>query len=92
MLSSRYNIYSKRGIGDMQIGMTRIFDTKKKDESRPLSGKEPIAVARLTLKTLDEGEWDIRIFRIFNRNQKFRYEYILEPADKFKEGGDEKSD
>ena len=85
LLSNRYGIYRKDSIGHMQVGMTRIFDAKKKDEGKPLSGKEPTAVARLTLKSLDDKEWDLRIFKLFNRNQKFRFEYILESADKFKE-------
>ena len=54
-------------------------------ESHPLSGKDPEVSARLTLKTLDGKQFDVRIFRVYNRNDKFRYEYILKPTTEFEE-------
>ncbi|KND48517.1 MAG: hypothetical protein AB200_02200 [Parcubacteria bacterium C7867-005] len=46
---------------------------------KPLSGIDPQAVARINIRTTESGEFDLRIFRIYNRNKEFRYEYILEP-------------
>lgn len=46
-------------------------------KGEPLSGIDPQAVARVGLKTLDGKDFDLRIFRVYNRNSQFRYEYIL---------------
>lgn len=134
LLRSRYHMSAKEGLGEIEAGMTRIWNLndiidivdpkgllprdaekdreylakinaamskekghvlingfgfflnddvksqiRKSREGKPLSGQDPQAVMRVSLKTIDDKDLDLRIFKIHNRNQNFRYEYILEP-------------
>lgn len=56
-------------------------DFWQKYGGKPLSGHDPQAVMRVSIKTIDDQDLDLRIFRVYNRNQKFRYEYILLPQE-----------
>lgn len=92
LLTKDYHMHRREDILGIQMGMTRRFKGITKEELErmksgervhgdvgvPLSGIEPQAVARLTVGTVDESKFDLRIFKVFNRNEEFRYEYILQ--------------
>jgi len=48
---------------------------------KPLSGHDPRAVLRMTIETQNTDKFDLRVFEVFNRNQKYRYTYILKPVE-----------
>jgi hypothetical protein len=91
MLSRDYHMHRRDDVEEITMGMTRRFKGITPDEIErmkkgervhgdigvPLSGIEPQAVARMTIATADENQFDLRIFKVFNRNEEFRYEYIL---------------
>ncbi len=91
LLSRDYHMHRRDDIAEITMGMTRRFkgitpdeiermkkgETVHGDMGVPLSGIEPRAVARMTIETADENQFDLRIFKVFNRNEEFRYEYIL---------------
>ncbi len=92
VLTGTYSMSRKDDVGDIEANMTReykVSDIKenakrllrgeelKKAESQPLSGHEPQAVLRVTLRTLGDKSFDLRIFKVFNRNQNYRFEYVL---------------
>lgn len=91
LLTRDYNMSRRDSIAEIEVKMTRMIKGITPDEIErmkkgervhgdmgvPLSGIEPQAVARMTIETADEKQFDLRIFKVFNRNEEFRYEYIL---------------
>lgn len=77
---------------DVEMGMTRMFRVRptlkekifnhglSMDKGVPLSGVDPKSVLEMTIHTLDEKKFHLSIYEVFNRNDKFRYEYVLTPA------------
>ncbi len=90
-LTGEYRIGEREDIDRIRAGMTRIFDTKQLAIARltedkeywgtPLSGVEPQPVLRTRIKSLDGNVFDLSVFKIFNRNNYFRYEYVLTPVE-----------
>jgi len=96
LLTRDYHMHRRDDVEEITMGMTRRFKGITPDEIErmkrgervhgdkgvPLSGIEPQAVVRMTIATADEHQFDLRIFKVFNRNEEFRYEYILNPLKK----------
>ncbi len=84
VLSKQFNMGKKESYSDIQFGMTRIIKAigfgkdRRIIEDKPLSGKEPEADSIISIETIDGRMYYLMIFKVTNRNQKFRYEYILE--------------
>ncbi len=96
-LTGEYRIGERKDIDSVRAGMTRIFDTKQLAIARliedneywgtPLSGVEPQPVLRTRIKTLDGKVFDLSVFKIFNRNNYFRHEYVLTPVEELEQAG-----
>ncbi len=96
-LSDRYGMVSNDGLGEIVMGMTQIMSTEaikrvvngeKVDTDefmQPLSGHKPRAVLRIELSTINGIRYDLRVFEVFNRNQKYRYEYILKAVEELEQ-------
>jgi len=96
-LSVRYNMVRNDGLGEIVMGMTHLMSTEAirrvvngekvdtEDFMVPLSGHKPRAVLRIELDTVDGARYDLRVFEVFNRNQKFRYEYVLKTVEELDE-------
>ncbi|MFZ3020277.1 MAG: hypothetical protein WA051_02010 [Minisyncoccia bacterium] len=92
-LSDRYKMVRNEELGEIVLGMTqqmsteaikRVINGEKVDTDefmQPLSGHKPRAVLRIELGTIGGARFDLRVFEVFNRNQKFRFEYILKPVE-----------
>lgn len=65
-------------VGDvLGVGGKKVEIDEKDIEVEPVSGWTPTVVKRITIKTVSGEQYDLRILRVVNRNQRFRYEYIL---------------
>ena len=93
VLINQYGLFRNDNIDQIKMNMTREMDarlfqpgytTEEREgmTDKPLSGIDPQAVLRVNLKTLDGKDLDLRIFRVYNRNMQFRFEYILNPVEK----------
>ncbi|MES2213846.1 MAG: hypothetical protein V4465_00425 [Patescibacteria group bacterium] len=81
-LMKERGVFERKSVSAIEMGMTRIIsreDLQHGTMGKPLSGKDPQAVMRTNIKTLDGKDLDLRIFKVFNRNDKYRLEYILGP-------------
>ncbi|HRH25787.1 MAG TPA: hypothetical protein PLD99_02465 [Parcubacteria group bacterium] len=83
VLLKQFNMGKRESYSDIQLGMTRVIKAigfgkdRRIIEDKPLSGKEPEADSIIGIETIDGNKYYLMIFKVTNRNQKFRYEYIL---------------
>jgi hypothetical protein len=91
ILTGRYHIKLRTSFEEIQMGMTRKFkgvtlETLEKlergeevEENRgePLSGVEPESVLALDVTMKDDKKASLEIFKVFNRNDEYRFEYVL---------------
>ncbi len=93
VLTTRYGMARREGLGEVETHMTRRFrikdvrDAYKKImqneevpdiQGEPVSGEEPQELLSLFLSTADDNEFTLKIYKVLNRNQKSRFEYVLE--------------
>ncbi len=90
ILTVKYHMHRQRSIGEIEGGMTGIFDVGKVSHLmelgvpnidfawEPLSGKYPKLALAEKIKTIEGQTFHLNIFQIYNRNDQFRYEYVLD--------------
>jgi len=91
-LTDRYGMSERESEHDIKMNMTREFDKDKiakmiqqaregveEDEyyGEPLSGEEPSEILNLSIRTTEGHNFVLHIYKIMNRNKKFRFEYVL---------------
>lgn len=89
VLTGEYKMTEREDADLLKANMTRVFQISELGKEgyfgTPLSGREPQAVLRTRMKTGDGGVFDLTIFKIFNRNDYFRHEYVLTPVEELDE-------
>lgn len=91
VLSKEYKMTEREDVDLLRNNMTRVFNINelkmanlngdKEYYGDPLSGKEPSAVIKTRIKTMDGNAYDLSIFEVFNRNDYFRHEFVLRPVE-----------
>ncbi len=83
-------MHRQKNMGEIEGNMTGIFDVSKARHLielgvpnvdipwEPLSGKYPKLVLTEKIKTVEDETFHLNIFQIYNRNDEFRYEYVLD--------------
>ena len=95
ILSVKYGMPQKRDEQHIEMGMTRMLtiispeelEKAKRGEIKsfkghdrgPLSGHDPELMIHQVVHMQDESIFDLQIFKVHNRNQAFRFEYVLNP-------------
>ena len=80
-----YGMPRRDGVRGIEIGMTRIWGPEDRRDSKgfpmtlgkPLSGHDPEEVLGSTIMAADGRQYKLKVYKIFNRNQAFRLEYVL---------------
>ena len=86
VLTRRYHMKSRESFEEIQIGMTREFKGVTSDTldelgaGRPLSGMEPESVLTIRVAMKDDKKAHLEIFKVFNRNLEYRFEYVLKSS------------
>lgn len=92
VLTGRYAMKQRGNLREVEMGMTRKFkavteemldklragEVDESDKGEPLSGIDPEVVLHTTIETRDEKKLNLQIFRVYNRNSKYRFEYTLD--------------
>ncbi len=95
ILTKRYDMGRREGESTIDLGMTSMMRRPTTEELErmmkgevidsdfgltPVSGIKPELVLHTMVKMTDSTLYDLQIFKVYNRNQAFRFEYVLNQA------------